>query len=93
MDKYKKYSRDIWDYIKDLPYMPSRKDRESLFNNPLKRDRVQLWDYFFRIKPEDVGKPQQNEIENIRKKIAKEITQHNEAKEKTQTEIVTLVTI
>jgi len=28
---YKRYSRDIWDYIKDLPYMPSRADREKLF--------------------------------------------------------------
>lgn len=73
MPEYISYSRDIWDYIKDLPYMPSRADRERLFLDEEKRERVKLWDYFFRIKPEDVGKPQREEIASIIKEIKKSI--------------------
>ncbi|NOT06452.1 MAG: hypothetical protein HOP27_17815 [Anaerolineales bacterium] len=73
MPEYISYSRDIWDYIKDLPYMPSRTDRERLFLDEEKRERVKLWDYFFRIKPEDVGKPQREEIASIIKEIRKSI--------------------
>lgn len=73
MPEYISYSRDIWDYIKDLPYMPSRADRERLFLDEEKRKRVKLWDYFFRIKPEDVGKPQRKEIASIIKEIRKSI--------------------
>lgn len=73
MPEYQKYSRDIWDYIKDLPYMPSRSDREKLFLDEKRRERVQLWDYFFRIKPEDVGKPQREEISSIIKEIRESV--------------------
>ncbi len=73
MPEYKSYSRDIWDYIEDLPYMPSRTDRERLFLDEEKRERVKLWDYFFRIKPEDVGKSQREEIASIIKEIRKSI--------------------
>lgn len=73
MPEYKRYPRDIWDYIKDLPYMPSRADRERLFRNENKRERIKLWDYFFRIKPEDVGKPQREEISSIIKEIRESI--------------------
>jgi hypothetical protein len=45
--------------------MPSRSDREKIFLDEKRRERVQLWDYFFRIKPEDVGKPQREEISSI----------------------------
>jgi len=37
--------------------------------NEKRRERVQLWDYFFRIKPKDVGKPQREEISSIIKEI------------------------
>lgn len=73
MPEYRSYSRDIWDYIKDLPYMPSREDRERLFRDETKRERVKLWDYFFRIRPEDVGKPQREEILSIIKEIRESI--------------------
>ncbi|MDP1624329.1 MAG: hypothetical protein Q8L64_01020 [bacterium] len=69
MPEYNNYPRDIWEYVKDLPYMPSRADREKLFRDENKRERVKLWDYFFRIKPEDVGKPQRAEISFIIKNI------------------------
>lgn len=69
MADYKNYSRDIWEYIKDLPYMPSRADRDRLFQDENKRERVKLWDYFFRIRPEDIGKPQREEISAIIKNI------------------------
>jgi hypothetical protein len=71
--EYKIYPRDIWDYIKDLPYMPSRADREKLFWDEKKRERIKLWDYFFRIKPEDVGKPQREEILSIIKEIRESV--------------------
>ncbi len=69
MPEYKKYSRDIWDYIKELSYMPSREDRGNLFLDKKKRDRVKLWDYFFRIKPKDAGIPQRKEIASIKKEV------------------------
>jgi hypothetical protein len=73
---YKAYSKDIWDYLGDMPYMPTRADRDRLLaNDP---DRVQLWDYFFRIKPEDVGEPQKEEIREIEKCILQEISTHTQ---------------
>jgi len=84
MSEYEKYSRDIWDYIEHFPYMPSRKDREKLFadtkkHKPIEIDgieytRVQLWDYFFRIRPEDVGQPQRREIARIKKEIREKVS-------------------
>ena len=82
MTEYTIYPRDIWDYIIDLPYMPSKEDREKLFRNLETRDRIQLWDYFFRIRPEDVGIPQQNEISIIRGEILLDAIKYNETKEK-----------
>jgi hypothetical protein len=65
----KRYSRDIWDYLDDMPYMPSRKDRDALVEeaqkDPRRLKRVRIWDYLFRIKPEDVGKPQKRDIEEL----------------------------
>lgn len=75
MPEYQRYSRNIWDYIKDMPYMPSREDREKLFRDEKRRNRVQLWDYFFRIKPEDVGKPQRDEIISIKRRIREDIAE------------------
>ncbi|NJN95104.1 MAG: hypothetical protein HC875_13865 [Anaerolineales bacterium] len=67
------YSTDIWDYLIDMPYLPSRQDRDRLVkeaeSNLSNKKRIQLWDYFFRIKPDDVGKPQKREIAKLEEKI------------------------
>lgn len=90
MSQYKKYPREIWEYIKDLPYMPSRVDREKLFWDGKKRERVQLWDYFFRIRPEDIGKPQRKEFLNIKKKIQEDAKRCREREKEILIEITDL---
>ena len=79
MPEYRKYPRDLWDYIEGLPYMPSRADREKFFRNEEKRERIKLWDYFFRIKPEDVGKPQREEISFLIKEIRESVEKCKQA--------------
>lgn len=74
MNEYREYSKDIWNYLDDMPYMPSRVDRDKLISS----DRAQIWDYFFRIKPDDVGKPQKEEITEIEISIAKEISKYTQ---------------
>lgn len=73
MPEYKKYPRDLWEYIKDLPYMPSRADREKFFGDKEKRERIKLWDYFFRIRLGDVGKPQREEISSLIREIRESV--------------------
>ncbi len=90
MLEYKEYSRDLWDYLVDMPYMPSRQDRDRLLNPSTDNHRVQIWDYFFRVKPEDVGKPQQNEIESIRKSLGDQIKTYNQKVKNVRTEIENL---
>ncbi len=62
----REFSRDIWDYLNEIPYMPSRQDRDELVRradeNPRHAKRIHIWDYFFRLNPNDVGKPQMREI-------------------------------
>lgn len=62
---YPIYSEDLWDYLEDMKRMPSRRDRDKLVANAradtAEGKRVQLWDYFFRIRPEDVGLPLRRE--------------------------------
>jgi hypothetical protein len=58
----------IWDYLGDMPYMPSKRDRERIEKLADERDqkqRVQIWDYFFRPRPEDVGKPVFEELTEL----------------------------
>lgn len=61
------YSRDLWDYLNEIPYMPSKRDRDELVRladaNPKQIKRSQIWDYFFRLNRDDIGKPQQREME------------------------------
>jgi len=71
MSEYIEYSKDIWDYLGDMSYMPSRADRDKLDSA-----RKQIWDYFFRIKPNDVGIPQKKEIKEIEKNILEEISKY-----------------
>jgi Flp pilus assembly protein TadB len=63
------YSLDVWDYLGDMPYVPSRADRDALVeaarDNPDMEKRVRIWDYFFRMLRGDVGMPQQLEIEDL----------------------------
>lgn len=77
MNEYKAYSKDIWDYLGDISYMPSRADRDKLLasDDPA---RVQIWDFFFQIKASDVGKPQKEEISRIEKKISEEISKYTQ---------------
>ncbi len=67
----KQFSKDIWDYLGDMPYMPTRYDRDSLVkvaeNDSRNAKRVHIWEYFFRINPDDVGKPHLAEIEALRR--------------------------
>lgn len=52
------FPKDLWDYLEDMPYMPDRADRDKLIKQEEDGKHVQIWDYFFRINPDDVGKPQ-----------------------------------
>jgi len=65
------FSEDIWDYLGDMPEMPSRKDRDILLqaarNDSRQAKRVHIWDYFFTINPAYVGLPQQQEIDRLQK--------------------------
>ena len=64
------YSRVLWDYLEDMPYMPSKADREALLQqarvDPANGKRVAIWDFFFRPRPEDVGKPLQARVSELR---------------------------
>ncbi len=77
MSEYKEYSKDLWDYLDDMSYMPSRFDRDRLLNSD-DPARVQIWDYFFRINPYDVGKPQKDEINEIEQEVLEEITKYKQ---------------
>jgi hypothetical protein len=65
------FSADLWDYLEDMAYMPSRRKRDALIAAG-KSKRVQIWDYFFQINPEDVGKPQRKEIQAVRADLEEE---------------------
>lgn len=86
MFEYKTYSTDIWDYLQDMPYMPSRQDRDNLIREGDYK-RVNIWDYFFRINPDDVGQPQKKEIELIDKQMSLEIFKHNQTQQHTENQI------
>ena len=63
------FSNDVWDYLSDMPYLPSRRDRDELrdqaMKNPKQEKRLQIWDYFFHIRIADVGKPQKQVIDSL----------------------------
>jgi len=86
---YKPYSRELWDYLGDMPYMPSRADREKLTGGDSRR--IQIWDYFFRINPNDVGKPQREETQKIRTALEKEMETHAAQKRDLENESKNLV--
>ena len=89
-DKFaRSYSKDIWDYLIHMPYMPSRLDRDELLKSGQEK-RVKIWDYFFRVKPEDVGLPQIREIAILRKSINEEIIAHDQKVSEINSSISTL---
>jgi hypothetical protein len=59
LPEFPRYSTSLWDYLGDMAYMPSAEDRELVRK---KGHRVQIWDYFFRPNPEDVGRPIRREL-------------------------------
>ena len=89
-DKFaRSYSKDIWDYLIHMPYMPSRLDRDELLKSGQEK-RVKIWDYFFRVKPEDVGLPQIREIAILRKSINEVIIAHDQKVSEIKSSISTL---
>lgn len=69
------YPDNLWDYLdgdyhSDLPYMPSRDDRQLISGD---EKRLRIWDFFFRFKPDDVGQPQKRKIEELQKERSKQI--------------------
>lgn len=89
MSEYKIYSDDIWDYLDDMAYMPSCQDREELLQLGDQK-RVQIWDYFFRINPDDVGKPQKKELKEIDAQLSKDIFKYNHEKDERNRQISSL---
>ncbi len=89
------YSTDIWEYLGDMPYMPSRKDRDSLVKeaarDPSRQKRVALWDYFFRIRKEDLGKLQKKELAELEKKVSESRQRLNDQIQKLNTEKANLL--
>lgn len=72
------FSNDVWDYLGDMPYLPSRQDRDELrdqaMKNPKHEKRLKIWDYFFHIRPSDVGKPQMQETEALTRDKDRHVT-------------------
>lgn len=66
------YSKDVWDYLGDMPNLPTRRDRDELLalakSSSKNAKRPAIWDYFFHIRAEDVGKPQLQEIDALTRK-------------------------
>lgn len=89
MEKYPEYSKNLWDYLNDMPYMPSRKDREQFIEKNDKK-HLEIWDYFFRIREEDVGKPQKGEIEELNNDIEEKTKFKNEKISSSRSEINSL---
>jgi len=77
MTDYAVYSSDLWDYLQDMPYMPSRQDRDELIRAGDYK-RVQIWDYFFQINPNDIGRPQKSEIASIDRRSLEEASRYNQ---------------
>ncbi|MFV9504970.1 MAG: hypothetical protein AB4911_10455 [Oscillochloridaceae bacterium umkhey_bin13] len=76
------YATELWDYLDTIEYMPSRQDREAVLAAAQRSGddrRIQIWNYFFRIKPEDVGRPQQAAIASLKQTRKQVIAEHEAA--------------
>ena len=76
MSEYREYPKEVWGYLNDMLYMPSRLDRNRLYEAGDQK-HVQIWDYFFQINPDDVGLPQKREISQIDKRLGEAINLYN----------------
>ncbi len=75
------FPNELWEYLPNgtdpghqvFSRMPSRADRDRLVaeaeNDPDALQRVQLWNYFFRIDEEDVGEDQRRSMEALRQDL------------------------
>jgi hypothetical protein len=70
------YPKEIGFYVNDMPKMGRWEEREKLLkdvqknnSDPLALRRLKLWDYFFRIDPKNVGTPQRDLIERLKKNL------------------------
>lgn len=86
MNDLRSYPESVWDYLGDMPQIPARSDRDLLVARGDSR-RVKIWDYFFRIRPEDVGKPLAREIEEIEVDLKLRLQEHDEIVTRLQADI------
>ncbi len=82
------YPKEIWDYLGDMAYMPSRQDREQL-SKLGDQKHVAIWDYFFQINSNDVGEPQKREINRINERLREEIGRYNDRQNQIRNSIKT----
>lgn len=90
-ERSSQYSLDLWDYLVEMRHMPSRDDRDALVRksavDAAKKRRVQLWDYFFRINPDEVGQPQKKEIAELENQARTAHARHNQEGQRLRNEI------
>jgi hypothetical protein len=85
LPEFPEHPSRLWGYLDDMPYMPSARDRELLQRKAAatgQEHRVRIWDYFFRPRPEDVGKAVRREHEELR---ARAESTHAETTERLKT--------
>lgn len=82
------YPENIWDYIEqypdDLGYIPTPRDRSQLLELEDREKRTTIWDYFFQINPDDLGKSQKREIEKLEKQKQEKIYAYDQLQEFTK---------
>lgn len=65
------HSSDVWDYVDDIPGLPNRGDRDVLRELGSRKgrarpdNRAQVWDYFFRPLPSQIGGSVRAEIQQL----------------------------
>jgi hypothetical protein len=74
-----------------MPHLPKRADRDALIKkaaaDPTQKKRVQLWDYFFRINPDAVGRPQKKEIAELDNQVRTANARYNQVDQRLKTEL------
>jgi len=81
LPEFPEHPSSLWDYLVDMPYMPSARDRELLLKKAVatgQAHRVRIWDYFFRPRHEDVGKSVLRELKELRVQAASTETETTE---------------
>ena len=92
LENLPRYSPDLWDYLPDMKHLPGRADRDNLLaaahRNPEEMKRVHLWDYFFRVHPQDVGRPLQREMEALHRQLNQGHRQYDAERQKMESSLV-----